>query len=381
MRRTTIFRSSRAAVVAAALVFAVATVDARDANAQLTSQLPEVHVVQTGETLWDLAERYMGDPFLWPEIYRINTDVVEDPHWIFPGEELRLQMLARAIVEQVEVVGPPVEEEEVLTPPTPVAPPPPPTETAPTVFQERRPDVRSLDTNAPIFRYRPIRRGEFYSAGFLTEDERLPWANVLGATGKPTLSTLAATSEASMFNEIDIAAPQSATYQVGDSLLVARLEREVEGWGNVVVPTGIARVTAVAGSMVRAEVIAQFARVTDGQVALPLEEFDNPGDLVPVPIDNGAEGEVIAPRDRHPVRQQQDVVFIDLGRENGVSLGDVFEVYGPVNDDPLAGGGKPIGVLSIVHVRSHSASGFVVNVMDLGIDPGATVRLIRKMPG
>ncbi|UCG88788.1 MAG: LysM peptidoglycan-binding domain-containing protein [Gemmatimonadota bacterium] len=381
MRRTTIFRSNGAALVAATVVFVAAAVGARDAKAQEPTQLPEVHIVQTGETLWELAERYLADPFLWPEIYRINTDVVEDPHWIFPGEELRLLVLGRAVVEEVEVVGQPVEPEEVLTPPTPVAPPPPPTETAPTVFRQQRPDVRSVDTSAPIFRYRPLRRGEFYAAGFLTEEEPLPWARVLGATGKPTLSTLEATSEASLFGEIEVVAPQSAAYQIGDSLLVARLAREVNGWGDAVIPTGIVRVTAVAGSMVRAQVITQFARVTDGQVALPLEEFDDPGDLVPVPIENGAEGEVIEPRDLHPVRQQQDVVFIDLGREDGVSLGDVFEVYNPVKDDPLAGSRKPIGILSIVHVRNHSASGFVVNVMDLGIDAGATVRLVRKMPG
>src|SRR5919204_7065753 len=62
---------------------------AQSLHAQDTTQV-RTHTVVRGDNLWDLAQRYLGNPFLWPEIYRLNRDVVEDPHWIFPGEVLRI---------------------------------------------------------------------------------------------------------------------------------------------------------------------------------------------------------------------------------------------------------------------------------------------------
>lgn len=50
---------------------------------------PEFHVVQTGDTLWDISEVYLADPYLWPKLWSWN-DHVTNAHWIFPGDRIRL---------------------------------------------------------------------------------------------------------------------------------------------------------------------------------------------------------------------------------------------------------------------------------------------------
>ena len=47
----------------------------------------QVHVIQRGDTLWDLAARFHGDPYLWPQIWERNQYIL-DAHWIYPGDPL-----------------------------------------------------------------------------------------------------------------------------------------------------------------------------------------------------------------------------------------------------------------------------------------------------
>ncbi len=51
---------------------------------------PEYHVVRKGDTLWGLAGTYLGDPYQWPKLWSWNEHVT-NPHWIFPGDQIRLR--------------------------------------------------------------------------------------------------------------------------------------------------------------------------------------------------------------------------------------------------------------------------------------------------
>ena len=48
---------------------------------------PDAYIIQKGDTLWDLAGTWFGDPFLWPQIWDENRYVL-DSHWIYPGDPL-----------------------------------------------------------------------------------------------------------------------------------------------------------------------------------------------------------------------------------------------------------------------------------------------------
>ena len=56
---------------------------------------PEHHVVKKGDTLTSVCERYFADPWCWPQLWASNPHVT-NPHWIFPGDILRLGSAAPA---------------------------------------------------------------------------------------------------------------------------------------------------------------------------------------------------------------------------------------------------------------------------------------------
>jgi len=48
------------------------------------------HEVVKGDTLSKIAERYYGDPSLYPQIFEANKDILTDPNRIKVGQKLRI---------------------------------------------------------------------------------------------------------------------------------------------------------------------------------------------------------------------------------------------------------------------------------------------------
>lgn len=53
--------------------------------------IPEEYHVERGDTLWDICDFYFRDARRWPSVWALNPHVT-NPHWIYPGDILRLRM-------------------------------------------------------------------------------------------------------------------------------------------------------------------------------------------------------------------------------------------------------------------------------------------------
>jgi len=61
-------------------------------NTSFPVEVPEAtayYIVVRGDTLWDIAARYLKSPYLWPQIWDQNK-YVTDAHWIYPGDPIVL---------------------------------------------------------------------------------------------------------------------------------------------------------------------------------------------------------------------------------------------------------------------------------------------------
>jgi hypothetical protein len=313
-----------------------------------------VHVVRRGDTLWDLARQYLADPFLWPDIFRLNTDVVNDPARIYPNEQLVLPGMAAAVQREGEH----------------------------TVFYNQGQRATDLNTvlEANRAQYPVVREGDFYAAGYVARDHEVAMLARVTEVVSPTVVPLSRQPTVQVYDKLFLAVDSGAQVRIGDRVQFLRPGRELPGLGRVWLPTGLATVSAVDGGTATAVVIRMYQQVNSGDLVVPVAAFPVPNNVRPA-ASTGLQGRIVAFQRAHPVQANEEIAFLDVGRQAGVKEGDVFEVFLPrTRRDWGTRPEIPVGRLQVVKVMQGTASARITHLEQPAIAVGQPVRRVAAMP-
>src|SRR6185312_6760111 len=257
-------RATRAAVIVASLLAVTApalqaqVVPAK--NAQAAKATPSVvkHTVKRGDTLWDIAKFYLKDPFRWPEVFHANTDIVKNPHWIYPGQVLTIDGSAvkPEVAARVDSTGFVVAQIRTRA-------------QGPTVFAEHQTTVdERLAAATAIPPALTVRPGEYEAAPYVVaENGHLDAGRVIGPVDRPALG-LSSDAGFRLFDRIYVTIPAGA--RVGDKVVIAKTDETIADVGRVIEPTAILRIDSLgAKSRAIGTIVKQFGTVVPGQGLVP----------------------------------------------------------------------------------------------------------------
>lgn len=303
-------------------------------------QAAETHVVQSGDTLWDLCSKYLNSPWYWPKIWSYNPQLT-NPHWIYPGNELRFypsdenlptQISSQSIVgagdEDLEVPGS-LEPEELVT------------------------TVGSIQVGRHA-------KGSTWAAhtGFVTRKAHARAGVIVNSE-----------SEAFMLSDYDrtyVKLKEPA--KKGDRFAIYRPTRALqhpvtgEPFGYSIEIIGGVQIIDTSPKVATALIAQAYRPIERGDYVAPWPE-DFAARIAPVPATQEAKGyivdtmgDVLGPLGEH------HVVFIDKGRNHGVQRGNIFTVLDRgdrFTKRRRSLPNEPVGELMVVDVQDAGATAIV----------------------
>ena len=360
---------SRSAAAALAALILPGYVAAQDPQPTPPLQVEGgTHTVVDYDTLWDLAQVYLNDPWQWPRIWDANRALVDNPDLIFPGWELVIPGL---MVEGAEGTEGEVTDVRIEVGPT-TAPAPQRTDLSQrrSIFYEDPDEFRQRVEALAVESYAVISRDQVYSAPWLiplyTEPESM---GVLEGAATERVSVGAIRAYTRVRLSLD-----EPTVRVGDLMQIYRVSRDIPGVGRVVQPVGMLTVSELDEGGAIAIVTKEYGRILTGDLVRPAPVYDIEADETAELVAGGSEAVILGFQGTAELHSVNSVAFLDVGSDQGVAIGDVFELF-----DPQAGSGVAVGAMRVVGTTTDGAAARIVHIDGDVFAPGVVVQLTRKM--
>lgn len=295
------------------LSLAVSMVQAE--TVKLTPDHPNSYVVVKGDTLWGIAERFLQEPWRWPEIWKVNPQIA-NPNLIYPGDVVTLKFENGKPVLAVSRPGGsvagtqvPMDRDVKLTPQVRVTP------------------IKKAIHTIPIdvishFLSRPL---------VLNENEMGDWPYVVAESGG---HLLAGKGDKVYVRGLpaDSTSKKYSIYRKGKAY---KSHGKVLGYEALHVADAV---VLKSGDPAVVQILQANREVIDGDRLHVQSENDTNSDFIPRSPDTSINGSIISAVDAVFEIGRYQIVVIDRGKSDGLKVGNVLGIYttGKVVEDKVA---------------------------------------------
>lgn len=298
------------------------------------------YTVQKGDTLWDLSQKFSDSAWLWPEMWKENSQIA-NPHRIYPGERIRLYRRAGAQKITEKKAGTPL----AITAPTP---------TEQIHFNYTALDRVGFIRKEPLATHGAIFKVQKTREMISTDDVVYirPEGDAQLATGK----------RYTIYRPLDRIKDQYTNEYIGIQYLLA----------------GVVEITQVQPQYAIGTVVEAYRPIELEDRLMPYYRRLPQVSLKESP--RGLQGQVIETEEHNRLIGDNMIAFINKGKKDGVQPGQFYNVYDQAQEqiDPNRRAKTlllPVDFaeLLVIHTESTTAT-VIVTSTDKEFEPGATIR-------
>ncbi len=292
----------------------------------------KVHIIEKGDTLWGIAGKFLNDNYLWPKIWEANS-YIKNSHWIYPGDPVVIPGVSAVSSDAISETETLAQQKDISDS---------------TLYEFSEEDLEGFDEQGeggdfqfddsdfiddvsaikPIAKYHDIN----------CYDTILPDENMFDAQ---IISSEKKTTNISQFDYVFIDLGADQNIKAGDIFVVLHrddfrevthpVSEEMIGW--VYRNVGKIKVVLVFGDF-------SIARVTECCLNIQIGDQIRPFKKMPVPLleetrdvtfyereTANPTGYIVYGQQDHTIMGVGDLGIIEMGKEDGIELGDQFTLF------------------------------------------------------
>lgn len=343
-------------------------------NGMAEETVPEeggiIHIIEKGDTLWDISGAYLRNPFLWSSIWEKNR-YIKNPDLIYPGDKIVIPADKSTVGEIGGQASEKADMDAVTEEPAgaisvPVATVPPvPTEPEGVEIPE---SIRSgfvyTSSPSPV----PAEKGKdtvsqnpapiigeemVFMGGYIAD--KVNSAGIITKSSDDRNVSAAGDSVNIFFNN------KKEKAAIGERFMVLRKPKSIihpktdKYIGSIVVPVGIVEIYRIQGGDAGGRIIKSYDYISAGDQIQPLQP------AVPVKevsrVTRGVTGYIIGSREETILTAERSIVYLDRGAKDGITTGVVFNVTG---DNP----NSILGELMVISVQVSTSTALVTKSIE-----------------